>query len=453
MRAPPRDIADGTRGLARGAFFGVVALLAVLTAQAAWRFLRVENPLGELQTGSSGDFVHYYHAARAVLRGEDIYAAGIRWYIYPPLFAVLLSPLALLPFGVAAAAWTVLNAAFVLASLRVGAGELVRRFDARTDAALVPVVMVIAALVMADKIRADLRLGQSDALVLLAMTLGLVWLGRRPTLCGLAVGLVVNIKYQGLVFLPYLLIRRRWREAAWSAAWSVLLSLSTAIVFGWERNVAYLRASLAGLIEGVIGRVRSGDDRPTVFPLDWERSVSIPSVLARAAGAWGVGEWVVWVGSAVLALGAVGVGWWIYRRRGLDLWRPQQASAVVALEWCGLIVGVLAFSPQTTSRHLFLLILPALAAAVVLVARRENAPSGGRSRGVLLAALALLAAGLWLPPGGAGMDRAVNAWRAVGGATWCVLAFYFALLWAALPRAIGGSRVELTGNRADGLGA
>lgn len=434
MTDRPGDNTDRTRRVALAAWCGVVGLVAVLAAQAAWRFLRVEHPLGELDTGSSGDFVHYYHAARAVLEGGDIYAAGIRWYIYPPLLAVLLSPLALLPFGIAAAAWTVFNAGIVLASLRLGAEDLSRRFAVRVDAALIPVVMLISAAVMADKIRADLRLGQTDALVLLAMTLGLTWLGRRPALCGLAIGLIVNIKYQGLVFLPYLIVRRRWREAVWSVAWSAALAFSTALVFGWERNLGYLRAALAGLTEGVIGRVRSGDDRPTVFPLDWERSVSIPSVLARAADAWGGGAWIVWVGSALLALAAVGTGGWIYRRRGLDLWRAEQAPAVVGLEWCGLIAGVLAFSPQTTSRHLFLLILPVLAASVLLVGRRSDAAGAAGNRVLLLAAMGVLAAGLWLPPGGAWMDGAVNAWRAVGGATWCLLTFYFVLLWVGLRR-------------------
>ncbi len=442
MTAQHLHKADGTRRLAHAAWAGVAGLVAVLAAQAALRFLRVENPMGELEGGSSGDFVHYYHAAHAVLMGEDIYAAGIRWYIYPPLFAVLISPLALLPFGPAAAAWTVLNAGMVMACLFLAAREFVRRFRPGVDAALVPAAMLVAAVVMSDKIRAGLRLGQTDALVLLSMTLGLVWLGRRPMLCGLAVALVINIKYQGLIFLPYLLVRRRWREAGWSAAWTVALALLTGLIFGWERNLGYLRAAGAGLFEGVIGGVRTGADRPTVFPLDWERSVSIPSVLARLAEACGVGSWLVVVGTAAAALAAVGTVWWIYRRRGLALWRAQQPTAVVGLEWCGLVAGVLAFSPQTTSRHLFLLILPVTAAAVLLVARRTGS-AGEPSRVPLLVAMVVLAAGLWLPPGGAGMNDAVNAWRAVGGATWCQLAFFFTLLWVGLGPVERERRLEL----------
>lgn len=428
---PDQPVRGLRRLLAPAAWCGAIGLVLVLAAQAALRFLRVEAPMGELETGSSGDFVHYYHAAQAVLDGADLYAAGIRWYIYPPLFAVLLAPLAVLPFGAAAASWTALNAALIVATLVVGARECVRRFGPRVDEALLPVALLVAALVMSDKIRADLRLGQTDALILLAMTLGLVWVGRRAALCGLAIGFVINIKYQGLVFLPYLLVRRRWREAAWSAAWSAAFALSTSLVFGWERNLGYLRSAFAGLAEGVFGSVRSGEGRPTLFPLEWERSVSIPSVLARAAGALGAPAALVWLGTLVLAAGAVSIGWAIYRRHGFGLWGSGQAPAVVGLEWCGLIAGVLAFSPQTTSRHLYALLLPVLAASVLLVGRRPWA-EGAPARWPLLAAMLVLAAGLRLPPGGGGFEGAVAWWRAVGGATWCQLVFFFALLWAGL---------------------
>jgi hypothetical protein len=66
------------------------------------------------------DFSVYYTAARAVLEGVDPYAiegpTG-RPFVYPPGFAVLLLPLALLPFPLAAVLWSVLSLAAIFASV------------------------------------------------------------------------------------------------------------------------------------------------------------------------------------------------------------------------------------------------------------------------------------------------------------------------------------------------
>lgn len=76
------------------------------------------------------DFGAYYIAARALANGESPFdpavaarlalTAGIEHhspYIYPPLLALLLRPLATLPYPAAAAVWFVLSAAALLASL------------------------------------------------------------------------------------------------------------------------------------------------------------------------------------------------------------------------------------------------------------------------------------------------------------------------------------------------
>ena len=76
------------------------------------------------------DFGAYYIAARALASGESPFnaqaaarlavAAGVEYhspYIYPPLLALLLRPLAALPYSVAAAVWFVLSAGALLAAL------------------------------------------------------------------------------------------------------------------------------------------------------------------------------------------------------------------------------------------------------------------------------------------------------------------------------------------------
>jgi hypothetical protein len=76
------------------------------------------------------DFGAYYVAARALANGESPFDAQVATrlarlagvehhspYIYPPLLALLLRPLAVLPFSAAAAVWFALSAGALLASL------------------------------------------------------------------------------------------------------------------------------------------------------------------------------------------------------------------------------------------------------------------------------------------------------------------------------------------------
>ena len=155
--------------------------------------------------GNEGDFIHWYDAARAVLKGENIYlyeevAVGQNFYNYLPMFSILLSPLALLPMPAAGAVWTLINTVFILAFLLLSCREVFRRFSIPLCPAPFFAATLVAALLLVDKLHNELRLGQSDAFIGLWMVLALVWLDRRPVLGGIALGVVTNIKLQGLVF-------------------------------------------------------------------------------------------------------------------------------------------------------------------------------------------------------------------------------------------------------------
>src|SRR6202000_648916 len=88
---------------------------------------------------------------------------------------------------------------------------------------------------------------------------------------------------------------------------------------------------------------------------------------------------------------------------------PASASMACA-EWAVLIVLALILGPQTTSRHMVML-LPAYAVAAALLL----APGRRVNRWPLLAATVLLALSLVLPPGGAALEW----WRGIAGASWC----------------------------------
>ena len=122
----------------------------------------------------------------------------------------------------------------------------------------------------------------------------------------------------------------------------------------------------------------------------------------------------------------------IGRRAGFAIFARQRDAPDVAservahLEWALLTFLAVAFSPQTTSRHM-LLLAPVYALIVAVFSAQEK-----RSAKVALAAAITLAvASLSLPPGRMGFERELNFWRAIGGATWCALILMLVLLRAA----------------------
>ena len=402
---------------------GVLVVLAFLTVKA---YLE----------GETGDFIHFYDAARAVWKGEHIYTYGeldteVNWYAYLPLFAVMLAPLALLPMSVAGAIWALVNVAMLSVMLIVAARECISRLELPARSGAVAAIMLVAMLPLLDKLRQDLELGQSDILVGLCMVLGLAWADRRPVLAGIVLGIATNVKLQGLIFLPYLIVRGRWRQAASLVGSSVLFALGGSLIWGWERNLDYLRVSLGG-VASVFG-VEAQDSE--LWGLTWNRSVSIPSVAGRATEAMAL-PGATTIALTLLAAGLLfALGWWMFRAHGFALFRGRFAKAdidapargLVLLEWSGLIVAALAFSPQTSPRHFIPALLVTSVAAGLLVTRPpswRNVP--------LLTALILFGATMVLPPGGQQFDDAVRVWRAIGGPMWGLLVCYMVTLHAGL---------------------
>ena len=65
------------------------------------------------------DFDVYYYAAREIIGGRDPYQHSLgEWtpYIYPPLLAELVVPLALAPLPIAAYLWFLINAGAIFAA-------------------------------------------------------------------------------------------------------------------------------------------------------------------------------------------------------------------------------------------------------------------------------------------------------------------------------------------------
>lgn len=410
----------------------IVGFFGVVTYESAMRFL--ELPM-------SGDFKHFYYAAYGIVHDQNIYTSGYpftgqHWYAYMPLFAIVLSPLVGLGLGGAGAAWTVINAGLIATCIFVAVRESITRLGMKaTPNMLVGVSFLVVAIFM-DKLRGELRLGQSDAFVMIWMMLGLMWLGKRPILGGIMLGGSVNVKLQGLVFLPYLIARGRVKNLVGFVIGTVFFAMVGSLIWGVEQNMQYL-STMFGWVGDLIGiESTNAVVESELYPLDWERSLSIPSVLARAQLHWGLSESIVKIGTLAMIGVIVAAGWGLYLKRGVGLLkgrsgkkddRSAQGRGLIGIEWAGLIVGMLIFSPQSTVRHFFLgIIVVALGAAIL------HAEIAIRRKVLVGVMMFAFWASITFPVGGDEFSVASANWRAVGGAMWALVALYMSVVWAGL---------------------
>jgi hypothetical protein len=370
------------------------------------------------------DFRAFHEAAVAVTNGEDVYRVGLRMYIYPPMLAAWMSPLASLPVRAAAWIWFALAAGVTLASLRAWWVLLADRF--RLSPASFWPAAGLALLAWVEQVRRECETGQCDWLLLGAVTFAAAAVPRYPVVAGLLLGFAVNVKYLPLLFVAWLAARRRWVAAGAALGGTVLWALLPATVYGWDRNLDYLGRATAGL--GKLVGVHADGQPGMVFPLEYGYSVSVPSGAARLGQRLGVGRRLVApvVGLTALVVAAAVVR--LYRRHGWALARRGVAEApgLDLLEWAGVLTVMLAFSPQAQNRHLFLL-LPVVLLGTGLLVNRIQVP-----RAALALAAGVLGTAL-LGDAGAAEGGALN-WGAIGGGGIAILAAYLLLLDAGLRR-------------------
>lgn len=381
----------------------------------------------------TGDFEHFYYAAEAVRNGTDPYASGSRGYIYPPLIAFLFEPLAYLGRDRAAALMLGINVVTALLAITLAADEFLRRFEAPRNILVLLAVVLLSMLLDIDKIKGEWQMWQTDVFMLLLFVLGLRWLDRLPVASGIALGIAVNIKYLPLMFIPWLLLRRRWKTTISLIAATILCALLPAIATGWSNNLRNLGTAMTGLLQ-MTGIDAGPSEAAEIHRVNDSLSCSVTSALVRATSP-GIG-FVLAMCSALLV---IAIAAWIYRRHNLSLLDPNlsQNPALTAAEWVMLIAGVLAFSPQTNTRHLFDALIFTSAASVLLLF-----PAPGVGRLPLAIGTGIQFLGFILPFGNrtvVGELTPTLRWLRVGGPSWCLLIAAMTLLWTILTTATRNS--------------
>lgn len=183
------------------------------------------------------DFEVYWTAGARALDAQPLYRTedGHYQFKYLPAFAVLASPLALMPVGIAKGLWFAVSAVLMLALLWLSLRAL-------PEVHRPPALLLAATFVAMAKFYAhELVLGQVNLLFGALAVLAIVWLRRgRDAGAGVLLALAVVVKPYGAIFAPWLATRRRAVAFATMLGALAGFLLLPALRYGWTGNVHLL---------------------------------------------------------------------------------------------------------------------------------------------------------------------------------------------------------------------
>ena len=174
-------------------------------------------------------------------------APGIR-FTYTPFAAVLCAGLSRLPWTAVTWSMTTASILALAATVWLAFGGLGWRGRRRAGAALA----VTSVALWTEPVQRALHLGQVELLLMALIAADLSGPGRRWWR-GAGVGVAAGIKLVPLIFIPYLLLTRRWRQAAVAAGTFTALAAVGAAVLPrasaqWWLGPAFLHPGRTGFV-------------------------------------------------------------------------------------------------------------------------------------------------------------------------------------------------------------
>ena len=327
-------------------------LILLVVARACWQLF------GHLPYRIDVDV--YRMGGQAWLDGRPLYADGAMFhtrggldlpFTYPPLAAIVFSPLALVSLATASVTITAITAALLVVSVWI----LLDRLQFGTARSWWLAAGIVALSVTAlEPIRANFAFGQINV-VLMTLVIADAVPRRTPWPRGVLLGLAIALKLTPAVFLLYFLLRRDLRAAV-TALGSFAAATLIGFILAWRDSLEYWTATV-----GHTERIGNA-------------TLNTNQNAAGALARLGLGQsthFVVWT-LACLATLALTV-WAV--RRVLAAGEPTLALVLVAL--FGLVV-----SPVSWSHH-WVWALPTVIVTGVLAVRRHNPALGAVAAGGL----------------------------------------------------------------------
>jgi hypothetical protein len=305
---------------------------AVTIALAA--LLALAAVLAPRMTREMRDFEVYWTAAARALDAAPLYRAedGHFQFKYLPAFAVLASPIAVLPLNIAKTFWFLLSTALMAALLATSVALLPER---RRAGWVLVAVMVIA---MGKFYGHELVLGQVNLLFAVLVATGILAMRKdRDAIASALFVAAVVVKPYAVLFLPWIVFTRGSRALVSAILGALCVALAPAGIYGIGGTVALHQAWWTTVTASTAPNLTNPDN------------VSIAAMFTKWLGYGNAATLLSAVVACLLLAAAVFV---VVRGRGV----PRRES----LEGAFLLTTIPLLSPQGWD-YVFLVATPAIA--------------------------------------------------------------------------------------------
>ena len=211
-----------------------LAVLLIVTIAFGWLNIMFATRM----YGMEKDYGIFRESAEAFLAGQDMYGiARIGENLNPPHFMLLVLPLARLSPVNGWAIWLVAGAISLVVSL----ATIFRNLNVRLTSWQIWTLLALA-LAFAGT-GATLILGQVAWVMMLPFTFAWLEMRRgRWVAAGVWLGVCASVKLFALIFLPYLIVKRRWQALA-SMMGTIACVIATGVAFfGVDEYVSWINA-------------------------------------------------------------------------------------------------------------------------------------------------------------------------------------------------------------------
>ena len=184
------------------------------------------------------DFKVTYRAASRVLENENLYnwEDGHYLYKYSPFFALMISPLGLIPFIYAKFLWVISMVFTFWGVIKIG------KYLVMNHGSPPPFFYILSLVLIARFFLREIELGQTDFLQLFLIFSFILFLEKeKDVLSGLFLALSIMIKLTPLIFIPYLLYRRKFLSVFWTLFFVLLFFSAPSLIYGIKGNIALLK--------------------------------------------------------------------------------------------------------------------------------------------------------------------------------------------------------------------
>jgi alpha-1,2-mannosyltransferase len=363
-QAPSAARAPGTR-LVRA---GVIAFAAVVASWLVFEAVNGALSLVDLTVYRDGGLIvrhvrpYYDPHAYAPLYNWGGFSPLALKFTYTPFAAVAFAAVSFLPWGVIVDGSVVVNMAALVAALWFTFGGLgyTDRTAGGRRVRLGATLLAAAAVFWLQPVVRTIYLGQINLVLMAAIMWDLCQpdrtaSGRRRWWKGALTGVAAGIKLVPLIFVPYLLVTRRFREAAATVAGFLVTVAVGFAVLPHDSSKWWLHGMFLA------------DGNRTGF-MGWAGNQSLRAIVTRFAGSIAAGQGP-WIAAAVVALAAGLTAAYLLNRAGYPV------PALLATALTGLLV-----SPVSWDHHWVWIALGVAVAGHYAVAAAHRARSAGGAR-------------------------------------------------------------------------